>query len=115
MKWLLIHSDGTVGRTCDAPDKDRATDLLRPEGKAFVVSAASWAVSKLTTVGDPVTFQDRQGPQATTREARPRLHQRVVGKAEAKRRWKERLMADPVRWAEYLERKRQDYRARKAS
>ena len=115
-RWLLIYSDGTVGRECRAGDKWAAEGILAPVRGQFVVSAESWEVSKLTTVADPeVAFHDRQGPQATTREGRPRLHQRLVSKVEAKRRWKERLMADPVRWAEYLERKRQDCHARGVS
>ena len=108
--WLLIYSDGTVGPTCRAEDRWTAERILGPVAGQFVVSSLSWSVARMAT-GRAVSFQGRQSvTQADTREGRPRLHQRHVDARESKRRWKERLMADPVRWGEYLERKRERYR-----
>lgn len=69
MKWLLIQSDGTVGRTCTAPDKGAADGILAPRRGQYVVSQASWNVSRTVTVPNPdVNFHERQGPPRVQKE-----------------------------------------------
>lgn len=67
-KWLLIYSDGTVGRECRAGDKWAAEGILAPVRGQFVVSAASWEVSKMVTAPDPVPTIETQRKERLARD-----------------------------------------------
>lgn len=53
-RFLLVGSDGVEVRAVNAPDIEVARTRLGPRGGQFVVSAASWAVSQLVRIPDPL-------------------------------------------------------------